>query len=59
VDTCLGCSFASLVCCGPELVQLYNDAARLIVRGGDAQALGALARQALGHTWDSPDKCCE
>ena len=52
VDSCLGCGFASLVCWGPELVQIYNDAARPIVRGGDAQALGVPARQAWAHIWE-------
>ncbi len=53
VDTCLGCGFASVVCWGPELVQICNDAARPIVCGGAAQALGLPARQAWQPLWDS------
>ncbi|WP_157264421.1 ATP-binding protein [Azohydromonas aeria] len=51
VDTCLGCGFASLVCWGPELVQLYNDAAQRILGAGLAPALGRPARQAWGPAW--------
>jgi PAS domain S-box-containing protein len=52
VDACLGCGFASVVCWGPELVQIHNDAAGPILCGGAAQALGVPARQAWRHLWD-------
>jgi PAS domain S-box-containing protein len=52
VDTCLGCGFASFVCWGPELVQLYNDAALTVVGGRHPGALGTPACQAWADIWD-------
>ena len=51
VDLCLGSAFAGFVWWGPELVQLYNDAALAIVRAKHPQALGAPARQAWADVW--------
>jgi signal transduction histidine kinase len=51
VDICLGSAFASFVWWGPELVQLYNDAALTIVRGKHPQAFAAPAREAWADVW--------
>jgi PAS domain S-box-containing protein len=52
VDGCLGCGFASFVCWGPELVQLYNDAALGVVCGRHPGALGTPAPQTWADIWD-------
>jgi PAS domain S-box-containing protein len=52
VDACLGCGFASVVCWGPELVQLYNDAALALVHCRHPGAVGAPARQTWADIWD-------
>ena len=53
VDVCLGSAFPSFVWWGPELVQLYNDAALAIVRGKHPASLGMPARQAWAEVWDT------
>ena len=52
VDTCLGSGFASYVWWGPDLVQVYNDAALDIVRAKHPAALGAPARETWSDVWD-------
>lgn len=51
VDTMLGSGFAEFVWWGPELIQLYNDAALGIARAGRPTLLGAPAREAWADVW--------
>jgi signal transduction histidine kinase len=50
-DICLGSAFASFVWWGPELVQLYNDAALVILRAKHPRAFAAPAREAWADVW--------
>lgn len=52
VDICLGSAFASFVWWGPELVQLYNDAALAIVRAKHPHAFAVPAREAWADVWN-------
>ena len=52
VDICLGSAFASFVWWGPELIQLYNDAALAIVRAKHPHAFAVPAREAWADVWD-------
>lgn len=51
VEICLASGFASYVWWGPELVQIYNDAAIRIIRGKHPAALGAPAAEAWSDVW--------
>lgn len=51
VDICLGSAFASFVWWGPELIQLYNDAARAILRAKHPSAFAVPAREAWADVW--------
>jgi PAS domain S-box-containing protein len=50
-DLCLGSATPSFVWWGPELVQLYNDAALATVRGRPPAMLGVPARVAWADVW--------
>ena len=52
VDICLGSAFASFVWWGPELVQLYNDAALAIVRAKHPHTFAISAREAWADVWN-------
>ena len=52
VDICLGSAFPSFVWWGPELIQLYNDAALEIVRATHPHAFAAPAREAWAESWE-------
>jgi two-component sensor histidine kinase len=51
VDTCLDAGFACFVWWGPELVQIYNDAALPIVQARHPDAFGAPVREAWPEMW--------
>lgn len=51
VDLCLGSAFATFVWWGPELVQLYNDAALAIVRAKHPAGIAAPARRVWSEVW--------
>jgi two-component sensor histidine kinase len=51
VDTCLDAGFACFVWWGPELVQIYNDAALPIVQARHPHAFGAPVREAWPEMW--------
>ena len=51
VDTCLGSPFASFIWWGPELIQLYNDAALAILRGKHPHVFAVPAREAWADVW--------
>ena len=51
VDICLGSAFASFVWWGPELIQLYNDAALAILREKHPHAFALPAREAWADVW--------
>ena len=51
VDNMLASGFPSYVWWGPELIQLYNDAALTIVRAKHPALLGAPARQGWADVW--------
>ena len=51
-DVCLGSAFASFVWWGPELIQLYNDAALSIVRDKHPRAFAVPAREAWADIWE-------
>jgi two-component sensor histidine kinase len=51
VDTCLDTAFASFVWWGPELIQIYNDAALPIVQARHPAAFGVPAREAWREVW--------
>jgi signal transduction histidine kinase len=51
VDLCLGSAVASCVWWGPELIQLYNDAALAINRAKRPTFLGQPAREAWADVW--------
>lgn len=52
VDICLGSAFPSFVWWGPELIQLYNDAALEIVRAKHPHVFAAPAREAWAESWE-------
>jgi PAS domain S-box-containing protein len=52
VDNMLASGFPSYVWWGPELIQLYNDAALSIVRAKHPALLGAHARHGWADVWD-------
>lgn len=51
VSICLGSTFPMLVCWGPDLLQLYNDAALAILRTKHPRALGRSARETWAELW--------
>ena len=51
VDTCLDAGFACFVWWGPELVQIYNDAALPIVQARHPAVFGVPARDAWPGVW--------
>ena len=51
VQLCLGSAVPSYVWWGPELIQLYNDAALTILRAKHPAALGAPMREAWADVW--------
>lgn len=51
VDICLGSAFPTFVWWGPELLQLYNDAALTIVGDRHPHAFAAPARRAWSDVW--------
>jgi two-component sensor histidine kinase len=51
VDTCLDAAFASFVWWGPELIQIYNDAALPIMQARHPAAFGVPAREAWQDVW--------
>jgi two-component sensor histidine kinase len=51
VDTCLDAAFACFVWWGPELVQIYNDAALPIVQARHPAAFGVPVRDAWADVW--------
>jgi PAS domain S-box-containing protein len=51
VDICLDSGFASYVWWGPELIQIYNDAAIAVLRAKHPAALGVPAREAWAEVW--------
>lgn len=51
VDICLGATVPSFVWWGPDLIQIYNDAALAITRAKHPAALGAPARVAWADVW--------
>jgi two-component system CheB/CheR fusion protein len=53
VDICLDAAFACFVWWGPELVQIYNDAALPIVQARHPSAFGVPARDAWPAVWPS------
>jgi signal transduction histidine kinase len=52
VDVCLGSAFASFVWWGPNLVQLYNDAALAIFRSRHPRTFAVPAREAWADRWE-------
>ena len=53
VSTCLNSRFAIVVCWGPELVMLYNDAYREIIASKHPDALGRPGRECWPEIWDT------
>lgn len=51
VGLCLGSSFPTLVCWGPDLLQIYNDPALAILRTKHPYALGRSAREVWAEIW--------
>src|SRR5688572_1944760 len=51
VGLCLGSLFPSLVCWGPELLQVYNDPAVAMLRAKHPHALGRSARDVWAELW--------
>jgi PAS domain S-box-containing protein len=51
VDVCLACGFASFVWWGPDLVQIYNDAALPVLGSRHPAALGLPASLAWKSAW--------
>jgi two-component sensor histidine kinase len=52
LDICLSSGFSAFLLWGPELTQLYNDAARAIARAKHPSMLGAPAAMAWREIWD-------
>ena len=52
VEICLGSAFPTFVWWGPELLQLYNDAALAIVRAKHPSCFAASARRVWADVWD-------
>ncbi|HET8552353.1 MAG TPA: ATP-binding protein [Gammaproteobacteria bacterium] len=52
VVTCLDAGFAHFIWWGPDLIQLYNDAAVAILRDRHPAALGQPARECWREIWD-------
>src|SRR5215207_6108691 len=50
-DVCLGSAFAGFVWWGPELLQIYNDAALAILRAKHPSSFAAPAREAWPDVW--------
>lgn len=51
VGLCLGSMFPALVCWGPDLLQIYNDAAVAVLRTKHPEALGRSARDVWSEIW--------
>src|SRR4051812_9353672 len=53
IDICLGSAFASFVLWGPDLIQLYNDAALDIMKEKHPSAFGRPLRGSWPEIWDT------
>ncbi|MCU0953234.1 MAG: PAS domain-containing protein [Hyphomicrobium sp.] len=52
VEICVNSGFASWVCWGPELIQIYNDASLATVGAKHPAALGSPARDSWSDIWE-------
>jgi two-component sensor histidine kinase len=59
VDNCLDAPFPSFVWWGPELIQLYNDAALPIVQSQHPAVFGVPAREAWPDVWPTVEEIVE